>query len=573
MGFVSGKRGRVSLRANRSAQIHSIYFFMFEILAVFLMALALFQYVNNVATDLGFEKRYTAIDLGLLTTTVLYAPGTLKQVYVPVEFNTSIDIGFSKNILSVKERGKSLQTLFWFLSDTGMEPFESDMNLEYTKPNITFYKTGRMADFDKSKVHALQMVCPVLNTTDNNWKSKKVFIAKVLPKKEDYSDLKNPANRIAQILTAQYSTFSTGSAATVTSAESQISAIPSDAELVIILGDSGQKRESGSLVAYIPVDDNLMKERKLACFLLNDLLTPETSVYYAQVMPVYLDSINKTDPLRVFNERSSAKQAIVFIDISGFSESQVFVDVVAKAIYRAVERYYGGYGITSISGATFTFSAAQAAASAAASQSVSLPSSSGTKLSSAEKDSLLKALSAKYGYDLPVLKSIITVETRGSGFGSDGKMIIRFEPHVFNRECKCESGGWGSSTRVDRKVGGVSCEGGQSAEYACLEKAVSINEDAAYRSISMGLPQIMGFHAKRMGYSDAKSMFADMSKSETVQLEHFIMFLSTDSKLSAAVKQKDWNTIARIYNGDSTGRYSSALQKYYVPSEATTAVA
>jgi hypothetical protein len=194
------------------------------------------------------------------------------------------------------------------------------------------------------------------------------------------------------------------------------------------------------------------------------------------------------------------------------------------------------------------------------------------KLSKEQKDALLTSLASKYGYELAVLKAIIAVEAGGAGFNSDDTLKIRMEPHVFNKRCGCTDGTWGSSTRVGRAIGGVSCEGGQVNEHACLQKAITINENAAYQSISMGLAQTMGFHAERLGYTNAKAMFEDYSRSESIQIEKFIVFLSTDSRLSQAVKDKDWSTVARIYNGDTTGRYASHLVQNYKPEQATATV-
>jgi hypothetical protein len=233
----------------------------------------------------------------------------------------------------------------------------------YIPPSINYYKTGRKIAFNEQEINALQIVCPVINTTIKDWRSKKVFIAKVLPKKEDYADAELPSNRIAQILSARYSNIEvSGAQAARPAAQGSrvISAIPSDAELVIVLGDSGEEREPGSLVAYIPADNNLLKARKFACFLVNDLLTDRSIVFYVQIMPVYPDALDKESPLTVFKERSGTDQVMVFLDISRFTEEQVDVDNTANAIYRAIQRYYGVPDTTPTRGAALSFTATSA---------------------------------------------------------------------------------------------------------------------------------------------------------------------------------------------------------------------
>lgn len=52
---------------------------------------------------------------------------------------------------------------------------------------------------------------------------------------------------------------------------------------------------------------------------------------------------------------------------------------------------------------------------------------------------LLSTLSEKVGIDVGCAIAVLCVESAGAGFGADGRMIIRFENHVFRRE-------WGSRT-------------------------------------------------------------------------------------------------------------------------------
>lgn len=590
--------------------MHEVYYLMFQLILVVLVLIALLAYVHNVATDLGFEKRFTSIDMALLTTVVHYAPGTLKQVYIPIEgddemlIRRAVDAGFENNTILITERQEELPpVLYWFLSDRYMDPLDEVVSLKGTRrevdlmglmsfedfvpPNITYYKTGKGVSFDRDRLNPLQLVCPVLNTSVTDWQSEKVFIAKVLPGEGDYGNADLPVNRIGRILSARYNQVEvsgTSSAPAQVSGGSVISAVPDDASIVIAIGDSGEGREPGSLVVYIPSDANLLEQRKFACFLVNELLTPDSAVFYSQVMPVYVQSLDDASPLNVFEEKSDPSQVMVFLDISTFSDEQVDVDNAALAIYYAVQRYFGSEDTPAIRGPVLSFTESGVTgtgiraftpvrtASGAGAGAAVVPDSYGQVLSQAEKDALLARLAEQHGFEFPVLKAFLAVEAGGRGFGPDGRLKIRVEPHVFNRKCDCDSGTWGDTTRQDRAIAGVSCQGGQEHEHECLESAVSVDEDAAYKSISMGLPQIMGFHHQRLGYSSPRAMFEDFSRSEAVQIQKFIEFLSMNDRISSAIRSRDWETMARIYNGDTTGRYASRLQQNYDPS-ATPAVA
>ncbi len=382
MGFVSEKRGSLAskLSRNRKASIlHEIYFFTFQLLMVIIVFLALMQYVNNVASGIGFQKRYTSIDVGLLTTAVFFAPGTMTHAYHPVFFPIPIDVIFADNIVNLKEANKDINKMYWFLSDQNLDPLTDTKRLtppdiESLNPdniidlprlafeaaqnaaasyNISYFKTGGKVSLYPEKINPLQVVCPVINTTDPVSQSKKVFIAKVLPKKEDYSNLSIPTNRIVQVLSRQYSQYFTAAPNPVKSGEgSAITAIPSDSDLIIIIGDSGEEREPRSLVAYIPADQDTLKARKLACLLINDILTPETAVFYTQIVPVFQDSISKESPLNVFKEASTKDQVMVFLDIANFDDAEVDVDKTVESIYRAVQRYYGNTNIPPVEGHT-----------------------------------------------------------------------------------------------------------------------------------------------------------------------------------------------------------------------------
>lgn len=65
----------------------------------------------------------------------------------------------------------------------------------------------------------------------------------------------------------------------------------------------------------------------------------------------------------------------------------------------------------------------------------------------------------------------------------------------------------------------------------------------------MGLAQIMGFNYGRCGYNSAKEMYDDFATGEEAQLEGFIKFIISDSNLLKACQNKDYRTMAYLYNG------------------------
>lgn len=180
--------------------------------------------------------------------------------------------------------------------------------------------------------------------------------------------------------------------------------------------------------------------------------------------------------------------------------------------------------------------------------------------------------------------AIMTVES-GKKYYSDapnplenvGKPpLIRFEPHILNQQLarsgnQTAPGKWGTSKLVGRNVDGVSCEGGQANEIACLNKAITINREAAFNSISMGMGQIMGFNAKLSGYANAEEMFKKFSSGfggVKAQILGMFKVIENSPAILKAAQNKDYSSFARLYNGASVGtkkhdQYMAALQTAY----------
>lgn len=166
------------------------------------------------------------------------------------------------------------------------------------------------------------------------------------------------------------------------------------------------------------------------------------------------------------------------------------------------------------------------------------------------------------GIEKAVLIAFLQVESGGRGFSEDGRLIIQFEPHWFKKKCPYAPTGQWSVNGVER----------QSAEWIAFNDAAKHDFTAAIESTSIGLPQIMGFHWKRLGYASALGMWDAFGASEDNQLNALIKFIETDKNLHKAIIEKDWHKIAMIYNGAGyaalaykIGRepYNVSMQKAY----------
>ena len=169
----------------------------------------------------------------------------------------------------------------------------------------------------------------------------------------------------------------------------------------------------------------------------------------------------------------------------------------------------------------------------------------------------------KLNTEVAIIKAVASVESAGGGFLRSGAPKILFEGHQFYKrvpvECNDESicvKGW-TEARKHYKYG--------DAEYTRLALAMSYDCGSALQSASWGKFQIMGFNYSRAGYDDVFKYVQDMFISEKKHLDAFLNFISK-ARLIEPMKNKDWNTFARGYNGSryKENKYDEKLEKAYL---------
>jgi hypothetical protein len=159
-------------------------------------------------------------------------------------------------------------------------------------------------------------------------------------------------------------------------------------------------------------------------------------------------------------------------------------------------------------------------------------------------------LAIKNGYEYRVLKSIIQVESGQHGFHPlTGKIIIQFERLWFKREYKDWAADVMHTTWQSNKVGN------QDAEWLAFDSAFAVNADAAMKSTSIGMMQLMGFHYAELGFKKVGEMWDFAKESEHNQVLLAIKWIKTVPPLDLAIKNKDWQKIACYYNGGSYRSY------------------
>lgn len=168
------------------------------------------------------------------------------------------------------------------------------------------------------------------------------------------------------------------------------------------------------------------------------------------------------------------------------------------------------------------------------------------------------------GVEVAAIKAIASVETKGSAWISPGVPQILFERHIMYRLLKQK----GISTvglppdLVNPTPGGY---GKFTEQHGKLDRAVQIDRECALQSCSWGMFQLMGFNYKACGYNSVQEFVNAMYESEDEQLNAFVGFIRHNASLNQALRNKDWATVARLYNGADykINAYDVKLAKAY----------
>ncbi len=199
---------------------------------------------------------------------------------------------------------------------------------------------------------------------------------------------------------------------------------------------------------------------------------------------------------------------------------------------------------------------------------------------------LLSALSNVLKIDVGTAVAVLAIESSGQAFGPDGRMIIRFENHIFYQY-------WGKNNQATfakhftyssgqtwlghkwrptsneawRPANQSDFHGNQNNEWEVFNFARTLDEAAAKMSISMGAPQIMGFNHSAIGFSTVHDMFEAFKNSERNQIVGFFDFVqgaNPNSRNIQTLQTRDFNAFASFYNGSgAAARYGSLMSSAY----------
>jgi len=194
---------------------------------------------------------------------------------------------------------------------------------------------------------------------------------------------------------------------------------------------------------------------------------------------------------------------------------------------------------------------------------------------------VLAPLAAQLNFDPGAAVAVLAIESGGRGFAADGRMIIRFENHLFFRQ-------WGKDHpdvfnqffsfnpqqnwldhmwRPSASQPFQPFHGSQNGEWQVFSFARNLDDTAAKLSISMGGPQIVGFNYSSLGFESVQQMFDAFTANERNQilgLFNFIKGPAANSRRVQALQAQDFVTFASLYNGPGqAAQYGSLMHTLF----------
>jgi len=183
----------------------------------------------------------------------------------------------------------------------------------------------------------------------------------------------------------------------------------------------------------------------------------------------------------------------------------------------------------------------------------------------------ISALANDLGVEPAALLAVAEVESAGKPFMADGVTPrFLFEAHHFWKHL-----GPGSQRDRAAREGLARAKWNRAEQYKTqntdagkmrtLAQARAIDEEAANKSCSWGLGQVMGDHAVSLGYPSATAMVETMQGDVAAQVEVMARFIRKNRAMLADLKAKRWAGFARAYNGPGykQNRYDEKMAAAY----------
>lgn len=183
------------------------------------------------------------------------------------------------------------------------------------------------------------------------------------------------------------------------------------------------------------------------------------------------------------------------------------------------------------------------------------------------------------------IKTVTEVESKGSGFDDNGLPFILFEGHIFSRLTngvydQAHPGISFPNWTRQWYAKGPTPTARNTKEHVRLQEAAALDREAALKSASWGLFQILGENHKSAGHGTVQSFVNAMYAGEGPQLNAFVNFIKNEKKkrlngerayLVDSLREHRWADFAYGYNGPAyaQNQYDKKLAQAHATYEKT----
>ena len=174
------------------------------------------------------------------------------------------------------------------------------------------------------------------------------------------------------------------------------------------------------------------------------------------------------------------------------------------------------------------------------------------------------------GVEKEVLMAIASQESKHTSFKAVKQATILFERHKMYWLLIKKGYTKASVDALSKKYPSIvnKSDGGYNdmTSYEKLKIAKSIDYSCAVQSCSWGKFQVMGLNYANL-YSSPMELEKAMNMCELQQFKYFVSYLKNTSGMVDALKNKNWERIATLYNGpkwkDKNPEYANNIKRYY----------
>jgi hypothetical protein len=170
------------------------------------------------------------------------------------------------------------------------------------------------------------------------------------------------------------------------------------------------------------------------------------------------------------------------------------------------------------------------------------------------------------GIEPATLIALTTVLGAGSGFDTENRVRVVYEPHIAYR---LTTGAVRDALIADGLAyshwGEHPYPGSSAARYSQVRQTMAIAPEAAFNAAAWGLGQVMGFNAGQAGYTDAAAMIRAFADGEDNQLWGACNMIAHNRLALEALKNHQWEIFMEAYSGraDTKGGTAQRLAEQY----------